>query len=118
MTADEQPRDHVAPVDPEASAPVNDLQKNVTSRSTWLRLFFMLVIGICYVITRMIFLPVVVFQFFWVLFTGETNRHLHGISQWLASYTYQMMIYLAFNTDEKPFPFDSAAAAVAPADGH
>ena len=116
MTADEQPRDHVDPEDSNAARPTIDIESNVKSKSTWLRLFFMLVIGLCYFITRVIFLPVVVFQFFWVLFTGETNKHLHSISQWLASYTYQMMIYLAFITDERPFPFDSPMAATAPAD--
>jgi hypothetical protein len=77
----------------------------------------MLVIGLCYVVTRFVFFPVVLLQFFWVLFTGETNKHIHAISQWIATYTYQMMMYLAFNTDEKPFPFSSALAATAPSDG-
>jgi len=92
------------------------LETNVKSRSTWMRLVYMLIIGICYFITRLVFFPVVVLQFLWVLITGETNKHLHSLSQWLASYTYQAMIYLAYISDERPFPFDSPMATTAPAD--
>lgn len=100
-----------------STAGQSNLQENVKSRDTWLRLLYMLVIGVCYFITRIVFFPVVVLQFLWVLFTGETNKHLHSLSQWLASYTYRMMIYLAFNSDERPFPFESPLATTAPADG-
>ena len=116
MTTDDQPRDHVAPDDPEKSAPPNDLETNVKSKSTWLRLFFTLIIAACYVVTRLIFVPVVVLQFFWVLLTGETNKNLLSVSQTLASYTYQMMIFLSFNSNDKPFPFDAPLPTAAPAD--
>ena len=117
MTDEKQPRDHVSEQASEDVSASGNIEANVKSKSTWLRLLYMLVIGVCYVITRIVFFPVVVLQFLWVLFTGEPNKHLYSISQWLASYTYQMMIYLAFNTDERPFPFDSPAATTAPADG-
>lgn len=117
MTTHEQPRDHENSDESGNAKPPNNIEANVKSKSTWLRLFYMLVIGLCYAVSRFVFFPVVLLQFFWVLFTGETNQHLHSISQWLASYTYHSMMYLAFNTDEKPFPFNSAMAAVAPADG-
>ena len=116
MTADETPRDHVASGDSNSSALPNDLQANVKSKSTWLRLFFMLIIGFCYFITRLIFMPLVALKFFWVLFTGETNKQLHSVGQTLASYTYQMMMYLSFNTEEKPFPFDAPLPTKAPPD--
>jgi len=45
-------------------------------------------------------------QSFWVLFTGETNKLLEKFGQSLAAYTYQIIRYLTFNTEERPFPFD------------
>lgn len=82
-------------------------KRNVKSRSTWLRLFFMIVVAILYEISRVVVGAVVVVQFFWVLFTGETNKKLQQLGQALATYAYQAIRYLTFNTEERPFPFDA-----------
>jgi hypothetical protein len=83
------------------------IKENVKSRSTWLRLFFMIVVTLLYAISRVVVGGVVVLQFFWVLFTGATNKQLEQLGQSLATYTYQIIRYLTFNTDERPFPFDA-----------
>ena len=82
------------------------IEKNLKRRSTWLRLVFMIVFIAIYAVTRIVFGAVVVFQFLWVLFTSETNKNLTEFGQSLATYTYQIMRYLSFNTDDKAFPFD------------
>lgn len=82
------------------------LEENVKSRSTWLRLFFMVVIALLYGVSRIVVGAVVLIQFFWVLFTAETNPNLLRFGQQLATYTYQIVRYLTFNTEERPFPFD------------
>jgi len=83
------------------------LEKNVKSRSTWLRLFFMIVVSLLYGVSRLVVGMVVVLQFFWVLFTGNTNPSLESFAQSLATYTYQINRYLMFVTEERPFPFDA-----------
>ncbi len=83
------------------------LKNNLKSRSPWLRLFFMLVMVLLYSVSRLVVSAVVVLQFFWVLFTGETNKPLENLGQALATYTYQIIRYLTFNTEERPFPFDA-----------
>jgi len=40
------------------------------------------------------------------LFTAETNKALEQLGQSLATYTYQIVRYLTYNTEERPFPFD------------
>ena len=67
----------------------------------------MLVIVLLYSVSRLVVSAVVVLQFFWVLLTGETNKRLENLGQALATYTYQIICYLTFNTDERPFPFDA-----------
>jgi len=57
-----------------------------------------------------------VLQFFWVLFTGGTNENLNILGQSLATYTYQVIRYLVFNTEERPFPFDASWPSGPPAD--
>lgn len=111
MTDEEQPRDHVpadSDTDPyaDSSVPTRDLEENLKSRDTWLRLLFMIVLAFIYGLSRIVVAAVIVLQFFWVLFTGETNARLKGLGHSLATYTYQLVLYLTFNTDERPFPFD------------
>jgi hypothetical protein len=82
------------------------LKEHMKTRSTWLRLFFMFVMVLLYSVSRVVVSVVVLVQFCWVLFTAETNKPLEKFGQSLASYTYQIIRYLTFNTEKRPFPFD------------
>lgn len=84
-----------------------DIKRNVKSRSTWLRLFFMVVVTLLYAVSCVVMGAVVVVQFFWVLFTAKSNVKLQELGESLATYTYQVIRYLSFNTEERPFPFDA-----------
>ena len=72
-----------------------------------MRLFFMIVIALLYLVSRVVVGAVVVVQFLWVLLTGEANQKLQLFGQALSTYTYQIILYLTFNTEERPFPFDT-----------
>jgi hypothetical protein len=91
-------------------------EENVKSRSTWLRLFFMIVVGFLYGVSRIVVGAVIIVQFFWVLFTGSVNLSLDSFGQSLATYTYQIIRYLTFVSDERPFPFDADWPQGPPAD--
>jgi multisubunit Na+/H+ antiporter MnhE subunit len=82
------------------------LEENLKSRSTWLRFVFMIVFVLIYGVTRIVLGAVVILQFLWVLFTAETNPRLLHLGASLATYTYQILRYLTYNTEERPFPFD------------
>jgi hypothetical protein len=77
------------------------------SKTIWLRLLFMLVVAALYAISRVVVTAVAILQFFWVLLTGQTNGRLLRFGQSLATYTYQVIRYLCFNSDLRPFPFDA-----------
>ena len=81
------------------------LEDNIKSPSTWLRLLFMLIYCALCGLAGAVGTFVVVVGFFWVLFTGEVNQQLRQVGQALAAYLYEIVRYLTFNTDEKPFPF-------------
>ncbi len=87
-------------------AATSRLEENVKSRSTWLRLLFLLVFGALYFLSRFVVAAVVVLQFFWLLFSGEVNPRLTAAGQSLATYTYQLVRYLTFASDVRPFPVD------------
>jgi hypothetical protein len=98
-----EPPDHEHEDEPDEESP---LERNIKSRSTWLRLFFMLVVILLYGVSRVVLGAVVLVQFFFVLFTGQANAGLRQLGQSLATYTYEIIRYLTFNADERPFPFD------------
>ena len=84
------------------------IEENLKSRTTWLRLLFMAIYGLFIGLAGMIGTVIVIIGFFWVLFTGEVNRELRQIGQAIASYMYDIVRFLTFNTDDKPFPFGGA----------
>ena len=99
-----------------ASRETSQLEQNLKRRSTWLRLLFMVVFVALYMITRIVFSAVVIIQFLWVLFTAESNKYVTELGQSLATYTYQVMLYLSFNTEDKPFPFSAEWPKGSPGD--
>ena len=104
MTNEVPPKDHVG--DHYEERPQSNLERNLASGKTWLRLFFMLVVLLLWAVSRIVVGVVVLLQFFHVLFTGETNDKLKHLGEQLARYTYQIVAYLTYNTEHRPFPFD------------
>ena len=83
------------------------LEEHLKQRSTWLRLLFMIVMAVCHELARLVCAVVVVLQFLHVLFTGQSNPRLKDFGLSLARYAYQVFEYLTFNTEVRPFPFDT-----------
>ena len=106
MTNAEQPMDHVPPDDCVAHSEPSDLEKNVKTKSTWLRLLFMVVIGVTWSIAVFVTGAVIIVNFFYVLFTGKSNNKLTEFGQSLATYLYQVARFMTFNTETRPFPID------------
>ncbi len=82
-----------------------DIKKNLTRRSIWLRLVFMIVLSVAFNVAEFITFVVVVFQFFASLFAGQPNDQLTRFGRNVARYLQQITVYLTFATEEKPFPF-------------
>jgi hypothetical protein len=92
---------------PGATDAPSPLDENIKRKSTWLRLFFMIVFVFLYGVAELVTAAVVLIQFFWVLLTGTTNEPLRQLGQSLATYTYQIFLYLTYNSEQRPFPFDA-----------
>ncbi|MDM8546034.1 DUF4389 domain-containing protein [Candidatus Venteria ishoeyi] len=74
---------------------------------TWVRGFFLLLFLVIYSVARIVILTIIIFQFGSLLFTGKVNERLLEFGEHLSIYSYQIIRYLTFNTEEKPFPFRS-----------
>ena len=67
----------------------------------------MLVVLILYGVSRIVLVAVVLIQLCYVLFTGSTHKPLLTVGKSLAAYTYEIVLYLTFNSEVRPFPFDA-----------
>ena len=78
---------------------------NIKDSSIWKRGLYMLLCTIFYSLAEVVLFAVVIFQFILKLFTGETNQRLLKLGHGLASYIYQIVQLLTFNSEQLPYPF-------------
>jgi hypothetical protein len=97
------PRDDDADFDDDDQA---SIEENLRNRSTWKRFLFMIVVAVLFWLGVVVGLIVILLQFFWVLFTGRTKKEFSAVGRQLAEYSREIVLYMSFNTDERPFPFD------------
>ncbi|WP_226645388.1 DUF4389 domain-containing protein [Microbulbifer variabilis] len=83
----------------------DDLKRNLSSGNQWVRLIYMILFGICLQIASWVLLAVVVLQFLFSITGGSANDNLRRFGDQLASYIYQAVQFLIYNSEEKPFPF-------------
>ncbi|MEE8379009.1 MAG: DUF4389 domain-containing protein [Gammaproteobacteria bacterium] len=83
----------------------DDLKQNLTAGETWIRGLFILLFAFALVIARFVTGAVVVIQFLFTVFTGQTNDNLKIFGGSLARYVYNCLLFVTYNSDDKPFPF-------------
>ncbi len=93
-----------------------DLKTNVARGATWLRGLFMLLFAVIFNIAEIMLGAIVVFQFLNVLVTAKPMPRLVGFGDSLGRFIYQIVRYLTFDTDDRPYPFADwpGAAPAAP----
>lgn len=83
----------------------DELKENFLSPATWIRAIYMLVFTVIYSIAEILLVAVVIFQFLSRLVFGESNDRLLALGRSLGTFIYQIIQFLTYNSEEKPFPF-------------
>ena len=78
---------------------------NLKSESRWLRLLFMVVFYMAAYITGLVILLVVIVQVIHGFIKGKPNERLLELSAGLNRYFYQVLQFISYNSDTKPYPF-------------
>ncbi|MDH3375757.1 MAG: DUF4389 domain-containing protein [Gammaproteobacteria bacterium] len=76
-----------------------------TRRETWIRLLFLLLFIFIYGVAEVVLGVIVIVQFGFKLITHETNQKLLDFTAGLNKYIYEILQFMTFNSNEKPFPF-------------
>lgn len=83
----------------------DEVKRNLLSLDQWLRMLLM--VGYLFVVwvLGMVLLVIMITQTLVVLITGELNANLQRFGAIATAYLYQIVIFLVYGTDDKPFPF-------------
>ena len=81
------------------------MMQNLKSESRWLRLLFMVLFVVVGYFAAMVALFVAVIQVVHGFVTGEPNVRLLNLSNSLNQFLFQILQYLTFNSESKPYPF-------------
>lgn len=82
-----------------------ELKRNLSDENTWLRLLFMILFAVLLGLSDLVLCVVVLLQFGFVLFGGERNAELLEFGARLARFRYQVVRYLTYNDEARPWPF-------------
>jgi len=80
-------------------------QQPVERKSTWIRILYMLLFVFAYSAAEFVLALTVVVQVIIKLVTGELNERLKTFGKQISLYIFDVLKFLTFNTEEKPFPF-------------
>jgi len=82
-----------------------ELKTNLRRKQTWLRGLYMLLFIVLYHVAEFVVGVVVLLQFLFCLVSGKTNANLLQFAEGLSRYAYQILRYLMFNDERRPYPF-------------
>ena len=82
-----------------------EIKGNLKNTGTWLRLLFMVLFGAFYFLAIFLFGALLIFQIIVALLTGSPNERVSSFHSQLARYIFQVLRYVSYCTEEKPFPF-------------
>jgi len=84
---------------------IDDIKQNITEHSTWVRVIYMLVFFVIYSVAEFVLFAVVIFQFLSRLLTAKLNKKLLKFGAELSLFAYEILLFLTYNSESKPFPF-------------
>lgn len=82
-----------------------DIKENAKNVDVWTRGLFILIYGVIFYFLFFLIWLVVIFQFLMKLITTELNDQLLDFSDSLTKYVSQILLYITFKSEERPFPF-------------
>lgn len=90
---------------------VEDLTTKPSRRETWIRALYVILFAVIYSVAEIVIVAVVVVQFGFVLISGDRNQKLLDFGAGLSKFIYQILQYVTFNSEDKPFPFSDWPSA-------
>ena len=84
----------------------SELKVRLLSTEHWLRFVFMVLFAVVAGVASYVVAVLIVIQFLFALVTGTGETRLKAFGGSLSKYLFQILQYLTYNSEEKPFPFN------------
>ncbi|PTN11411.1 DUF4389 domain-containing protein [Nitrosomonas aestuarii] len=82
-----------------------ELKQSLQRNEILIRGLFMLFFLVIYSISKFLIIGIMFFQLAAILLTEKPNEQILKFSQSLSVYIYQIVQFLSFNNEQRPFPF-------------
>lgn len=90
---------------------MDQIVDNLKQPSSWIRVLFMIGFAILlYVIIAPVIFVLMIVQALFVLLTGAYNTNLKFLGAALAQYVSQILLFISYNSELRPFPFSDFPA--------
>jgi Domain of unknown function (DUF4389) len=83
----------------------DQIRANLLSSTFWVRILFMVIFALVLWALRLAVIVICVVQTVIVMITGEVNAQLQRLGAVTAVYVGQVVSFMLFATEDKPFPF-------------
>lgn len=85
---------------------MDQIVDNLRQPSSWIRVLFMVGFAILlYVIIAPVIFVLMIVQALFVLITGEYNANLKYFGAAMAQYVLEILLFISYNSERRPFPF-------------
>jgi hypothetical protein len=82
-----------------------EIVENLKRPSAWFRVLFMAGFVVALYVTGVVLFVLMLAQILFSLITGSDNVNLRRLGAGLAEYVAQILAFVTYNSEEKPFPF-------------
>jgi len=82
-----------------------ELASKLRDTNAWTRILYIVMFGLVLYVAAAVVLLVVLLLVVFTLLTGERDARMQGFAASLAEYVAQVLRYITYNTDVRPFPF-------------
>lgn len=83
----------------------DDIVENLKQPAQWIRIAFMLALAVALYLAALVLTLLIIAQALFALLTGVDNRNLREVGAALTGYVRQVLDFLTYNSEFKPFPF-------------
>lgn len=86
---------------------IKDIKQQLQKNEIWYRGLLMVLFAVIYSISKFLVIGIMLLQFAVILMKEKPNEQILKFSHSLSVYIYQIIQFLSFNSEQRPFPFSS-----------
>lgn len=91
----------------ENSMDQSNIKSNLKDINQWTRIVYMILFSVFFNVASFVIGAIVLVQALFAIVTGGQNDNVQKLGTGLAQYISEILSYLTYTTEEKPFPFKS-----------